>query len=64
MGCHCMLLGLELVPEAVLVLVPDLDLDLECEAVRCSQIGMVAGLMEMPDDVSGMPPIWMIYFLK
>ena len=23
---------------------------------------MVAGLMEMPDDVSGMPPMWMIYF--
>lgn len=24
--------------------------------------GMVAGLMEMPDDVSGMPPAWTIYF--
>lgn len=23
---------------------------------------MIAGLMEMPDDVSGMPPMWMIYF--
>lgn len=23
---------------------------------------MVAGLMEMPDDVAGMPPMWMIYF--
>lgn len=23
---------------------------------------MVAGLMEMPDDVSGMPPMWLIYF--
>ena len=24
--------------------------------------GMVAGLMEMPDDVSGMPPAWTLYF--
>ena len=23
---------------------------------------MVAGLMEMPDDVSGMPPAWTLYF--
>ena len=24
--------------------------------------GMVAGLMEVPDDVAGMPPAWLIYF--
>ncbi|AUH34563.1 VOC family protein [Paracoccus tegillarcae] len=24
---------------------------------------MVAGLMEMPDDVCGMPPLWMVYFV-
>lgn len=27
-----------------------------------SDSDMVAGLMEMPDDVAGMPPMWMIYF--